>query len=125
MAALAERAGYGSFWVNGSPHDAALEIIDGVLHQTALDVGVGVFTLPKISADRLVAEVRGRNLDQERLWLGLGSDRRPGALAEVRAAAQLIRDELDVKVVTGAVGPKMTALAAEVAEGCLRTLITR
>lgn len=121
VAALAERAGYGSFWVNGSPHDAALEIIDGVLHQTGLDVGVGVFPLPKISADRVVAEVRGRNLDQERLWLGLGSARRPGALAEVRAAAQLIRDELDVKVVTGAVGRKMTALAAEVADAVILT----
>lgn len=121
VAQSAEESGYGSFWVNGSPHDGALEIIDGVLGRTTLDVGVGVFPLPKISADRLVVEVRERGLDEGRLWLGVGSGRRPGALEEVRQAAMLIRRELDVRVVTGAVGPKMTALAAEVADAVILT----
>lgn len=121
VAESVEQSGYGSFWVNGSPHDGALEIIDGVLGRTGLDVGVGVFPLPKISAERLVTEVRDRGLAQDRLWLGVGSGRRPGALEEVREAATLIRQELDVRVVTGAVGPKMTALAAEVADAVILT----
>lgn len=121
IASLVERAGYGSFWVNGSPHDGALNIIEGALERTELDVGVGVFPLPKISADELVAEVHNRRLAEDRLWLGVGSARRPGALDEVRRAAHTIREELGVTVGTGAVGPKMMALAAEVADAVILT----
>lgn len=121
VAGLVERAGYGSFWVNGSPHEEALSIIDGALEQTDLDVGVGVFPLTKISADELVSEVRDRGLAQHRIWLGVGSNRSPGALDEVRQAAHTIREELDVRVATGAVGPKMMALAAEVADAVVLT----
>lgn len=121
IAKRVESAGYGSFWVNGSPHDGALAIIESALDVTGLDVGVGVFPLPKISARELVEEVRSRDLPQVRLHLGIGSGRRPGALDEVRAAAALLREELDVKVVTGAVGPKMLALAGEVADEVILT----
>lgn len=121
VAGLVERSGYSSFWVNGSPHGPALDIIEGALERTALDVGVGVFPLPKISADELVAEVRERELPQNRLSLGIGSGRSPGALDEVRQAAEVIREQLDVRVTTGAVGPKMMALAAEVADAVVLT----
>ncbi|HEX6300985.1 MAG TPA: LLM class flavin-dependent oxidoreductase [Acidimicrobiia bacterium] len=121
VANLAERAGYSSFWVNGSPHDGALNIIQGALERTELDVGVGVFPLTKISADELVNEVRERELAENRLWLGVGSNRQPGALGEVRQAAHTIREELGVKVITGAVGPKMMALAADVADAVILT----
>jgi hypothetical protein len=121
VANLAERAGYGSFWVNGSPHDGALNIIEGALERTEMDVGVGVFPLTKISADELVTQVIDRDLPQNRLWLGVGSNRKPGALEEVRRAAHTIREALDVTVTTGAVGPKMLALAAEVADAVILT----
>ena len=121
VAGLAERAGYGSFWVNGSPHDEALSIIDGALHTTELDVGVGVFPLTEISAHELVSEVVERGLPQERIWLGVGSNRSPGGLDEVREASHTIREALDVRVTTGAVGPKMMALAAEVADAVILT----
>jgi hypothetical protein len=121
VAGLVEQAGYGSFWVNGSPHDPALDIVEGALDRTGLDVGVGVFPLPKISADELVTQVRGRSLDQERLWLGVGSGRRPGALDEVRDAVRTLRGELEVIVTTGAVGPKMLALGGEVADAVILT----
>ncbi len=121
VAIRAEGSGYGSFWVNGSPHEGALTIIERVLATTRLDIGIGVFPLPKIGADELVAEVRGRDLPQERIWLGVGSGRRPGALAEVRDAAGTIRSELDCHVVTAAVGPKMMALAGEVADAVVLT----
>lgn len=120
-ASRVEAAGYGSFWVNGSPHEGALAIVEGALERTSLDVGVGVFPLPEISAGDLVNEVLARSLPQERLWLGVGSGRRPGALDEVRQAVALFRRELDVIVTTGAVGPKMMALAGEVADAVILT----
>lgn len=121
VAQIVEQAGYGSFWVNGSPHDAALDIVEGALSRTSLDVGVGVFPLPRISAGELVEQVDARDLPQERLWLGVGSDRRPGALDDVRSATRTFRDELDVVVTTGAVGPKMLALAGEAADAVILT----
>lgn len=121
VARRVEDMGYESFWVNGSPHDGALAITEMALARTTLDVGVGVFPLPKISAAELVRQVRDRGLPQRRLHLGVGSNRRPGALDDVRNAADLFRRELDVTVTTAAVGPKMMALAGGVADEVILT----
>lgn len=120
-AVQAERAGYGSFWVNGSPPQGALDILTRAAAITDLDLGVGVFPLTGISAEDLVAEVGERDLPQDRLWLGVGSNRKPGALAEVRQAVHILRSELDCRVVTAAVGPRMTELAGEIADGVIFT----
>ena len=121
VAVLAERHGYASFWVNGSPPDGALDIIERAAAHTDLALGVGVFPLTRITAEDLVAEVRQRGLPQDRLWLGVGSNRKPGALGEVRQAVHILHESLDVRVVTAAVGPKMTALAGEVADAVIFT----
>lgn len=121
VAVHAEESGYASFWVNGSPPGGALDIIERVGSATDLDLGVGVFPLTKITADDLVSEVRRRELPEGRLWLGVGSNRKPGALADVRRAADTLRTGLEVHVVTAAVGPKMTALAGEVADAVIFT----
>ena len=121
VAIHAEDSGYASFWVNGSPPEAALDIIERVASRTDLDLGVGVFPLTRIGAEDLVSEVRRRDLPQGRLWLGVGSNRTPGALAEVRQAVDTLRTGLEGHVVTGAVGPKMTTLAGEVADAVIFT----
>lgn len=121
VANLVERSGYGSFWVNGSPHDRALDIVEGALERTEMVVGVGVFPLTKISAGELVTEVQERKLPQSRLWLGVGSNRSSGALDEVRQAAHTFRENLDVVVTTGAVGPRMLAVAGGVADAVILT----
>lgn len=121
VASLVERAGYSSFWVNGSPHQGALDILDAAAERTSLDLGVGVFPLTKISASALVTAVTKRGLPQDRLWLGVGSGRKTGALADVRQAVHTIRSGLNVTVTTGAVGPKMTALAGEVSDAVIFT----
>ena len=120
-AVLAERAGYASFWVNGSPPAGAFDIIQRAAEHTDLDLGVGVFPLTNITAEDVVSEVRQRSLPQDRLWVGVGSSRKLGALAEVREAVQTLRVELEVRVVMAAVGPKMTALAGEVADDVIFT----
>lgn len=121
VARMVEDAGYRSFWVNGSPHEAAFDIVESALDATNIDVGVGVLPLTRISAEEIVEEVRSRGLPQERIWLGVGSNRRPGALEEVGQAATLFRDELDVVVTTAAVGPRMMALAGKVADAVVLT----
>jgi len=121
VASLVERAGYSSFWVNGSPHQGALDILDAAAERTSLDLGGGGFPLTKISASALVTAVTKRGLPQDRLWLGVGSGRKTGALADVRQAVHTIRSGLNVTVTTGAVGPKMTALAGEVSDAVIFT----
>ncbi len=121
VAVRAESAGYASFWVNGSPPLGALDIIERAAEHTDLDLGVGVFPLTTITAEELVSEVRQRDLPQDRLWLGVGSGRKSGALAEVRQAVRTVGTELDVRVVTAAVGPKMTELAGEIADAVVFT----
>ena len=121
VAERAEDLGYSSFWVNGSPPAGALDIMERAARVTELELGVGVFPLTNITASDLVTEVRRRGLPQHRFWLGVGSSRRPGALAEVRQAVKTLRDELSAKVVTGAVGPNMTRLAGEIADGVMFT----
>ena len=121
VAAQVERSGYGSFWVNGNPPSGALDIITRVGRRTDLELGVGVFPLTEIPADDLVTEIRERDLPQERLWIGIGSSRKPGALSEVRQGVHTLRAGLDVLVATAAVGPRMTWLAGEIADAVVFT----
>lgn len=121
LAKHVESLEYGSFWVNGSPPSGAFDILEAAAGASNLDIGVGVLPLTQISIDEVLEEVRARNLPQDRLWLGVGSSRKPGALAEIREACETLRSELDCMIVSGAVGPKMTQLAAEVADCVLFT----
>ena len=121
VAVRAESAGYASFWVNGSPPYGALDIVEEAAQHTDLDLGVGVFPLTAITAEELISQIRQRGLPEDRLWLGVGSGRKSGALGEVRRAAGTVRTELDVRVVTAAVGPKMTELAGDIADAVVFT----
>jgi alkanesulfonate monooxygenase SsuD/methylene tetrahydromethanopterin reductase-like flavin-dependent oxidoreductase (luciferase family) len=121
LAERVESLGYGSFWVNGSPAAGAFDILQAAADASDLDLGVGVLPLTSIGVREIIEEVRARDLPQDRLWLGVGSNRKPGALAEVREACEALRDELDCRVVSGAVGPRMTQLAAEAADCVLFT----
>lgn len=121
LASRVEKLGYGSFWVNGSPPAGALDILAAAASASTLELGVGVLPLTDIAIAEVVEGVRARVLPEERLWLGVGSNRKPGALDEVRRACETIREALGCRVVAGAVGPKMTQVAAEVADCVLFT----
>lgn len=121
VASRAELLGFESFWVNGSPPRAALESIAAAAESSRLQLGIGVLPLTSISIGEIVSEIQERALPQQRLWLGVGSSRVPGALAEVSKAVEVMRAELEVRVVAAAVGPKMTELAGEVADIVLFT----
>jgi alkanesulfonate monooxygenase SsuD/methylene tetrahydromethanopterin reductase-like flavin-dependent oxidoreductase (luciferase family) len=120
-APLAATLGYGSFWVNGSPPEAALDSLAAAASTPNLDLGVGVVPLTSMEVGDLIQAVIERDLPQDRLWLGIGSSRNPGGLDDVRSAVEQIRAHLDCRVVTGAVGPMMTQLAGEEADCVLFT----
>lgn len=121
LAGKVESLGFGSFWVNGSPPSGALDILEAAAGSSDLELGVGVLPLTNITTEEVIQEIRARDLPESRIWLGVGSNRKPGALAEVREACDTIRSQTDCHVVSGAVGPRMTQLAAEVADCVLFT----
>ena len=121
LAVEVESLGYESFWVNGSPPEGAFEILGAVAAATDLEIGVGVLPLTAISIEEIISAVGERSIPQERLWLGVGSGRKRGALDEVRHACAEIRSQTDCQVVSAAVGPRMTQQAAEIADCVLFT----
>ncbi len=121
VARRAEQLGYGSFWVNGSPPDAALAGLEAASRASSLELGVGVIPLTQMAAVDIVDAVSTSDIDPHRLWLGVGSSRNPGGLAEVRDAVTVLRRGLGVHVATGAVGPRMTRLAGEISDAVVFT----
>ena len=121
----AESLGYASFWVNhpGSTDGlASLAVAAGASRRLAL--GVGVIPLHTRNPDSIAQGVRAHALPIDRLLLGVGSPN-PGSLARVRDGVAALRAQLPgVRVVIAALGPKMCALAGEVADGVLFNWLT-
>ena len=89
-----------------------------------ISLGVGVIPLDRRPPGVIVEQARASGLPPDRLVLGIGSGGPNGALARVRdGLAELDRD-VAAKVVVGALGPRMAALAGEVADGVLLNWMT-
>jgi alkanesulfonate monooxygenase SsuD/methylene tetrahydromethanopterin reductase-like flavin-dependent oxidoreductase (luciferase family) len=127
VAALArdvEALGYGAFWINdsGRPDADGLRGLAVVAAAApTLQLGVGVLPLDRRSPAAIAAEVRSLRLPLERLWLGVGSGgatTRPVGL--VRDGVAALRGELpEASVFVSALGPQMSRLAGEIADGVL------
>ncbi len=120
LAQEAEQLGYTSFWVNNSPGSDGLATLQAAAEVTTrLHLGVGVIPLDSQPAPGIVANVIERGLPQERLWLGVGAGGDRKGLSRVREGVAELHAGLACAVIISALGPKMTALAGEVAEGVL------
>src|SRR5688572_2064138 len=120
----AEALGYTSFWVNhpGSFDGlGALAVAAG--HTRRLELGIGVIPLHTRGPESIVQGVRTHTLPLDRLLLGVGSPN-PNPLKRVRDGVAALRRELQTRVVVAALGPKMCALAGEVADGVLLNWVT-
>ncbi|MGD9704600.1 MAG: LLM class flavin-dependent oxidoreductase [Acidimicrobiia bacterium] len=120
VAREAERLGYTSFWVNDMPNADGLASLAAASAATSrIKLGVGVIPLDQRSPAVIGEGVRSSGLPLDRLLLGVGSGHSPGALGRVRSGVDELEREISAKVVIGALGPKMSALAGEVADGVL------
>lgn len=115
VARAAEAAGYGSFWLNGSPPRAALELLAVVAEETSLPLGAGVLPLTRRSIEDVLSDLRELALPLDRFWLGVGYGAPQGALAYIRRSVAMIHDA-GARAVVGAVGPRMTELAGEIGD---------
>lgn len=121
VAREAERAGYSSFWLNGSPPRGALEGLAAAAEVTTIPLGVGVLPLHRRSIEEVVADVKELAIPTERFLMGIGYSAPRGALDMVRRSVDLIHGELGARAVVGPFGPNMTRLGGEIGDGVLFT----
>src|SRR5207302_1016581 len=115
--------GFESFWINDSGRPeadglAGLALVHASAPQLAL--GVGVLPLDRRNPAEIASEVMrlGLPLDQLRLGVGSGGSKRP--LELVRGGVATLREKLPAaRIFVGALGPRMSRLAGEVADGVL------
>lgn len=124
IAAAVEAARFHALWVNDTPGADALAVLSAAAEVTQkLTLATGVLPVDRRSAADIAAEVR--DLPQERLVLGIGSGgARVGALDLVGAGIATLRSETTARVLVGALGPRMRALAVEEADGPLLSWLT-
>jgi alkanesulfonate monooxygenase SsuD/methylene tetrahydromethanopterin reductase-like flavin-dependent oxidoreductase (luciferase family) len=120
----AETLGYDSFWVN---HPGSIDGLASLAHAARetrrVALGVGVIPLHTRGPAAIVESVKAQALALDRLLLGVGSPN-PGSLGRVREGVTALRADLTTRVVVAALGPKMCALAGEVADGVLFNWLT-
>ena len=128
LAALAEQLGYLSFWFNCVAPDAdPAALLDTAMGNTErIDVGIGVVPLDGYPAPALAAGLARSRADDPRVILGVGSgSTRRGALARVRTGIGELRNAVPrARVAVGAKRPRMVALASELADGLLFSMVT-
>jgi alkanesulfonate monooxygenase SsuD/methylene tetrahydromethanopterin reductase-like flavin-dependent oxidoreductase (luciferase family) len=120
----AEALGYTSFWVNHPGSFDGLGALAIAAGQTRrLELGIGVIPLHTRGPESIVQGVRTHKLPLDRLLLGVGSPN-PNSLKRVRDGVAALRRDLQTRLVVAALGPKMCALAGEVADGVLLNWVT-
>jgi alkanesulfonate monooxygenase SsuD/methylene tetrahydromethanopterin reductase-like flavin-dependent oxidoreductase (luciferase family) len=120
LASAAEIAGYRTFWVNDEANGdglAALRAAAAVT--TTIRLGVGAIPLDRQGSQRIASRVKELALPVERLVLGVGCGRPAGGLERVRNGVAGLRGTIDATLVVAAIGPRMLALAGEIADGVL------
>ncbi len=120
LAAAAERAGYATFWANDLPNGEGLAALAAAAAATTrIGLGVGVIPLDRQPPATIAGRIAALGLPAERLLLGVGSGMPGGGLERVREGVAELRTLTAARIAVGALGPKMCALAGEVADAVL------
>ena len=126
LARAADDAGYQTFWVNDVADGNGLEqLARAQAVTTRIRLGVGVLPVDRWDANSITAELERLNLDPARLVLGLGAGRLyRGSLETTRKVAAQLAKRMPVRILVGALGPRMCRLAGSGADGVLLNWVT-
>ncbi|HEV2526836.1 MAG TPA: LLM class flavin-dependent oxidoreductase [Thermomicrobiales bacterium] len=122
-----EQLGYRTLWVNDTPNGDSLASCATALEGTErLRAGTGVIPVDRRSGSDVSAATRELGLDLSRITIGIGSGQAKRPLQAVSGAIADLREDLggDASIAVGALGPKMTELAATTANDVLLNWLT-
>jgi alkanesulfonate monooxygenase SsuD/methylene tetrahydromethanopterin reductase-like flavin-dependent oxidoreductase (luciferase family) len=124
VAREAERLGYSSFWSNDTQgHDGLETLAAAAAVTTTIKLGVGVIGLDRRTGDSIADDIARLRLTPERCMFGIGSGGDP-TVAIVRQGISDLHRRGVRPVVVGALGPKMSRLTGQDAEGVLFNWLT-
>lgn len=127
LAPVLESLGFRTLWINDTPEGDSLSGCAAAAAVTGrLRVATGVIPIDRRDPEDIVAGVRQRGIPADRLTIGIGSGMGPRPLARVRTAVADLRRLADpaTTVSVGALGPRMTALAAAISDDVLLNWLT-
>jgi alkanesulfonate monooxygenase SsuD/methylene tetrahydromethanopterin reductase-like flavin-dependent oxidoreductase (luciferase family) len=123
LAPQIEAAGFHALWLNDTPGGDSLAGLSVAARVTStLRLGTGVIPLDRRSATGILSALGDLPTDRLSLGIGVGSAKHGLELIE-RSVAEL-RAGTDAPIIVGALGPKMRALGARVADGLLFNWLT-
>jgi alkanesulfonate monooxygenase SsuD/methylene tetrahydromethanopterin reductase-like flavin-dependent oxidoreductase (luciferase family) len=125
LAPRLESAGFRTLWINhggGGDSLASIEVAASVT--STLRLASGVIPVDRVPASQIVSTFRERGLPEDRVVIGIGASAKPSPLTTIREAAMLLKAELAVPVMVGALGPKMRRVAVRETEGVLLNWLT-
>ena len=127
-AELAERAearGYRSLWVNHPPDEDGLGHLAKMAAATMrITLGTAVVPIGAVPPDAILRRIDELQLPPERLRLGIGSGFGDKPLDRMADAIVYLRERTPAEIVVGALGPRMRALGATLADGVLLGSVT-
>lgn len=121
LAAAAADAGYAMFWVNDLPGASGLASL-GVAAGEApgIELGVGVLAVDRWRPSTVAEAIQRSSIDPARLTIGIGAGQMTvGAVAAMQEACTGLLQLGVRRVVVGSLGPRMTRLGGEKADGVL------
>ncbi len=126
LAARCQELGYASMWSNDHPGAKGLETLaEFAKGAERVDLGVAVIALDRQQPAEIAADIERLGLDRERLWLGIGSGFTEKPLTTMRAALPELRQALPgIRLLLGAMGPRMSALGGEAWDGVFLNWMT-
>jgi alkanesulfonate monooxygenase SsuD/methylene tetrahydromethanopterin reductase-like flavin-dependent oxidoreductase (luciferase family) len=120
LAAAAENAGYATFWSNdGTKGEGLLALREAAAVTKSIRLAVGAIPLDRQGPEQIAARIEELRLPVDRLVIGVGSGGASGGLDRVRRGIATLRERTAARLVVAAMGPKMCALAGEIADGVL------
>lgn len=121
----AEQAGYESFWLSQPQDGSTLLALQVVAHGTSeIRLGIGAIPFTRMGPEQMNHEILELLLPLKRLRLGVGSGTGAGSLERLRHGVESLRSLIDVEIVVAPLGPKMCALAGEIADSVLLNWLT-
>jgi alkanesulfonate monooxygenase SsuD/methylene tetrahydromethanopterin reductase-like flavin-dependent oxidoreductase (luciferase family) len=124
VAVAAELAGIATFWLNDTPDgDSLAGLAEAAQVTSSIRLATGVIPLDRQDATVILRRCEELELPEDRLVLGVGSGRATQALSLVSVQVESLKARSGAQVFIGALGPRMRALAADIADGLLLNML--